>query len=225
MSWKKKLKKIGITLAVIAGLNQIALPLMITPVHNLLPKNNISLEEVKNHKYPLKKDMSRIEFLCMASSLVHKAKSQEETWRNSVCEDYARATAEMYQYLIKEAGREDLVDKVTYVGGEIITPEDKLMGHAWLEVEMENEEIKLFESTNYTFYPSNSGNMEWVNFSCNENTEHFNPRWKLNYIWERGTSSGFVYPTLESFIIPGGIIRLGYVIISNWEEYMGDFLD
>jgi len=224
MSWKNKLKKLGINLAILVGLNQIAFPLMTPISNNLFPKNNISLEKVKKDKYPFKQDMSRVEFLCMASSLVHKAKSQQETWRNSVCEDYARATLDMYNYLVKKAGREDISDKVNLAFGEITTPKGKLIGHAWIEVE--NNEIKLFESTNFTIYFHNSNNYQYgVDFSCHENSKHFKPEWKLNYNWSKSTPSGFVYPTIESLTLPGGAMRLLYILVSSGEEYIDSYLD
>jgi len=224
MEITSKLWKLGQWVLFLAAMNQLALPATRFLTSNLISKNNISLEEVKKEEYPLKKDMSRVEFLCMARSLVTKAKAgQEKTWRKSICEDYTRATVDMYRHLVKEAGREDLVDKVTLTDGEYKFSDGKRLVHFWLEVEMEDGKIKLFETMRSVKYFLN--NKDYADPTrlkpyCNINQKRFNPKGEVQYTWMNETSYGLNYPILESFVYPGGLARMIYLIVSNSDDYM-----
>jgi len=200
-----------------AAINQVS-PTVTGLATNVIKKDNISLVEEKKKEHFVSKDFSQVEFLCVAHSAMNNAIENVETWRDPVCEDTARATKSMYDFLVKKAGREELVDKVRLVFGEIeMNKKDYL--HVWLEIEMPSGNKRYFESTEYT---PHIGSKEGLEFFCDTSAHIFNPDWKEVYVIAKQSGS-VIYPTLDSLLLPGGAIRFIYNFISNFEDYKESF--
>lgn len=159
-------------------------------------KINIRAELLQEYT-KLPSDYTALDYLTLAHSIVSN-KSTE----GGDCKDYSLATYETYLGLVNLNGREDLQEKTRITAGIY---ED--LGHVMLEVKdsvaKDFDIFKPYETTRYTPL-----------LSINE-VKGYTELYKDSYVKEieipftRTTWGGsFFYPTLESFLYPGGMIRV-----------------
>ncbi len=218
--WRKRFRGLPKSLLTFAAIIQFSFPPAVA-LNNVIKKDVIYIDGVKKasllKEYGVNEETTPEEFLCMANHTVHKAveKQEEGLWRNPVCEDYSRSTRKVYDYMVEEAGREDLVGSTRLMLGEV-KAEGSFWGHMWLELK-DSEGKKVYFNAN-SYVPTSESGFEY----CMEHS--YNPtHWKENYLLGRSTAGGIVLPTAESFIIPGGTGRVYYMLAVNikdiWEMY------
>lgn len=165
--------------------------------------NKIVLDENKLKKYGrLPADFNVLDYLNLANSLVVSELQEKKLSEKKDCEDDARATYGTYSSLIYLNNRTDLNEKVNIAAG--ITRNE---GHVILEYEDFNKVVP-YETTAYT-PPLNIGEVkDYSKTSKSQKTKG------IEIILTRSTKDGnFFYPTLESFYLPGGALRIAFNVV------------
>lgn len=191
-----KIIKYGLKITLgVAVLNQSGVafshPLVLVVYKAFQKRINISEDLLQEYK-KLPADYNALDYLNLAHSIVSNKSTGEGD-----CKDYSIATYETYLSLVNLNGRKDLTEKTRITAGIY---ED--LGHVMLEAK-DSGTLKPYETTLYT-----------PPLSVSE-VKGYTELYKNSYVREidipftRTTWGGsFFYPTLESFLYPGGIARI-----------------
>jgi len=184
---------------------------LLQPVATTGAANNFftSTEEQYDHIRILRKDeylenfrikdnsLTARDYLNLSSGVVWKNKRSEH-----VCRHLAGATFDFYMELVRQNSREDLEDSVRIA----VTTLGK-SGHAWIEVK-ENGEWIPYETTKYTPILALDEIRDYSQRTMNSRSD--NGAREPENLSYAGTKD--FYPTLSSFLYPGGFLRTLYKV-------------
>lgn len=200
MNLKGTIKKYAVLIGMIAIVNQCAFPIC-TPVKSLMKyESNLKTDHIKLVGYcNLPSDFGALDYLNLASSLVHN-----DAHGRGVCRDYVIETYNDYMALLEQNKRNDLKRKIRTATGPA-----KDASHMWLEIEIDKEFIP-YESTSYTPKLKTSVVKYYSRISLDKRMELDGCAKKEKAFFHSFRGKLLEYPTLRSFIYPGGLIRAVY---------------
>lgn len=193
---------------VLSGLivNQLCMG-FIAPIGSLFSKMWVSemrIEEKKLDQYSnLPANLTTQDYLNISRAIVHNYSSKKI---NKDCKNYAVSTHDVYSKLVQLNKREDLKKDVQVAIGM----QDN-WGHMMLQFkDSENSKSEFYETAvNITGLPR----PEYVGlYSINRKKIDSRPsESKLDAVFAKTKGEGkILYPTLESFVYPGGVVRVFY---------------
>ncbi len=194
------LKKGATICAYIAAANQVAMPLLVTIGTPTVPSYMVTnTHRIEEHS-TLPEDFDAIDYLNVASSLVHN-----DSHGDGDCSDYTIATYTVYMQLAELNGRRDLKSKIRTVTAHSVN-----IGHMWIEIERDGNFVP-YESTAETPSLSIGDIKEYSAASLDERMQiSSNPKTKDNVFFRSFRGSRLGYPTLKSLLFPGGVVRMMY---------------
>ncbi len=181
---------------------------------NFFAKDNINITSVKNSKFNFKKNMNIEDYLCLASAYTHIASKKNKTLRKSNCEDYARATLKVFNYLTEKNNKPELQSRVKLISG--LVKIDSMFGHEWIEFQDRHGVNRVFDPY-YDTPPYLDANK--LKGYCNLNSHNFNPLWKIEYKFT-SSNEGIALPSSQLLTYPYGLAGILYVLISNADDYI-----
>ncbi|MCX6710035.1 MAG: hypothetical protein NTV63_03740 [Candidatus Woesearchaeota archaeon] len=202
---KSGIKKALCTIGAVAIINQV----IGAAVFSIVPSINFSTIKTNERaiitRMVIPENFEPIDYLNLASSIVHN-----NSYGEGVCRDYAIETYHVYDELSALSGRAEYTDDL-----RLSTGFSGIYGHMWLEVKKDGEFIP-YESTLYTPNLKQSDVKDYSEKTLEEKVE-INDNYNSIELKKTNSIPGTMinYPTIGSFLYPGGFFRLLYDLTSN----------
>lgn len=186
--------------------NQLLYPTVLCLGHNVdlnFPLRKIKIESEEKHLQRLHssdRSLDARDYLNLSNSVVYMYKSEED-----VCKDMADTTFDFYQKLIKANGRDDLEDKIRILYGS-----SKKSSHIWLEFQEKGVWVPYESFKSLGTPPLSLDTVKEYSKSTLKEKSNINIEVNVEYVSIAGTQ--IIYPTIDSFLLPGGFVRVIYNI-------------
>lgn len=147
----------------------------------------------------LPSEFDAVDYLYLASSLVHNESEYEGN-----CKDYVVETYNVYTDLLEQNKRRDLKKKIRSATGPA---ED--VPHIWIEIERKGEFIP-YESMDYTPRLKINQIKDYSQITLNEKMQLNGDATQDKIFFRSFKGKRLGYPTFGAFIYPGGMARIIY---------------